>query len=271
MSFYAKLAAAWREVDSMLCVGLDPDLEKIPASLRDNPLPLFAFNKALIDATAPFACAYKPQFAYYAGQNRLADLAATMEYLRTRYPSKVTILDAKRGDIGSTAEMYAREAFEVFQADSVTVNPYMGGDTLEPFTQHTDKGVIVLCRTSNPGSGELQSLTVGESGEAVYETIARLAQGSWNRHRNLALVIGATYPEELARVREIAPDLPFLVPGVGAQGGDLAAVLRHGRTADGYGLLINSSRGVMYAGRGDDFAEAAATEARRLAEAMRQS
>jgi orotidine-5'-phosphate decarboxylase len=269
MSFYAKLASAWREADSMLCVGLDPDLSKIPAHLRRESLPLFSFNKALIDATAPFACAYKPQFAYYAGQDRLEDLAATMDYLRTQYPSKVSILDAKRGDIGSTALMYAKEAFEIFQADSVTVNPYMGGDTLEPFTSFTERGTIVLCRTSNPGSGELQSLALGGQNEALYETVARLAQSTWNTQRNLALVIGATYPEELKRVREIAPDLPFLVPGVGAQGGDLKAVLKHGRMADGYGLLINSSRGIMYAGGGEAFAEAAAAEAKRLTLAMR--
>lgn len=268
MSFYEKLAAAWSEVDSMLCVGLDPDLQRIPEHLRGEPQPLFAFNRALIEATAPYACAFKPQFAHYAGQDRLDELKATLDYLRERHPGKVTILDAKRGDIGSTAEMYAREAFEVYNADAVTVNPYMGGDTLAPFTAHRERGTIVLCRTSNPGSGEIQSLR--PDGEAIYETVARLANGPWNVRCNLALVVGATYPGELARVREIAPSMPLLVPGIGAQGGDLAAVLAAGRTNDGYGLLINSSRGIMYASPREDFAEAAATAARELAEAMRR-
>lgn len=269
MSFYAKLSAAWEETNSMLCVGLDPDLRRIPTHLRDQPQPLFAFNRALIDATAPFACAFKPQFAHYAGQGRLDELAATLAYLRERHPNKITILDAKRGDIGSTAEMYAREAFEVYDADAVTVNPYMGGDTLAPFTAYQDRGTIVLCRTSNAGSGEIQSLRTAEDDEMIYEKVARQANGPWNVRRNLALVVGATYPEELARVRELAPEMPLLVPGIGAQGGDLQAVLQAGRASDGHGLLINSSRGIMYAGSGADFAEAAANAAKQLAKAMR--
>ncbi len=269
MSFYAKLLAAWKDADSMLCVGLDPEIERLPLHLTRESQPLFAFNKALIDATAPFACAFKPQFAHYAGQGRLDELAATIDYIRNNYPGKVIILDAKRGDIGNTAKMYAREAFEIYQADAVTVNPYMGGDTLAPFTEYTDKGTIVLCRTSNTGSGELQSLRSSDHNEAIYETVARLAAGPWNARRNIALVVGATYPEELARVRSIAPDLPLLVPGIGAQGGDLESVLRAGRTADGYGLMINSSRGIIYAGQGEDFALAAAEAARELVEAMR--
>lgn len=254
----------------MLCVGLDPELARVPQHLHEEPQPLYAFNRALIDATAPYACAFKPQFAHYAGQGRLDELAATIRYLREAYPSKVVILDAKRGDIGSTARMYAKEAFEIYGADAVTVNPYMGGDTLAPFTDYTEHGTIVLCRTSNTGSGEIQSLRTAETNEAIYETVARLAAGPWNARRNLALVVGATYPKELARVRELAPDLPLLVPGVGAQGGDLDAVLAAGRAADGYGLLINSSRGIIYAGTGEDFAEAAAEAARSLAVAMRQ-
>jgi len=254
----------------MLCVGLDPELARVPQHLHEEPQPLYAFNRALIDATAPYACAFKPQFAHYAGQDRLDELAATIRYLREAYPTKVIILDAKRGDIGNTARMYAKEAFEIYGADAVTVNPYMGGDTLAPFTDYTDRGTIVLCRTSNTGSGEIQALRTKETNEAIYETVARLAAGPWNARRNLALVVGATYPKELARVRELAPDLPLLVPGVGAQGGDLDAVLAAGRTEDGYGLLINSSRGIIYAGTGEGFAKAAAEAAKTLAVAMRK-
>jgi len=267
MNFYDKLNRAWSSSQSSLCVGLDPDLTKIPGILKNEAKPLFAFNKAIIDATAEFACAFKPQFAYYAGQNRVDELLLTFEYLRENYPHIVTILDSKRGDIGTTAKMYAREAFEVFGADSVTVNPYMGGDTLAPFTDYTDRGVIVLCRTSNPGSGELQNLET--NGIPLYETVAKHAHGSWNQNNNLALVVGATYPDELARVRQLAPELPLLVPGVGAQGGNLAAVLRNGRTANGQGLLINSSRGIIYAGSGNDFADHAHTAAQTLVTQMR--
>lgn len=269
MKFYQKLQASWKSSKSLLCVGLDPDLNRIPDHLRSAEMPLFEFNRAIIDATAGYACAFKPQFAYYAGQGRLNELLATMEYLRENHPDKVSILDSKRGDIGSTATMYAREAFEIYQADAVTVNPYMGGDTLEPFTRYEDRGVIVLCRTSNPGSGELQTLKVG--GKAIYELVAEKASGSWNQYQNLALVIGATYPEELAHIRRIAPELPFLVPGIGAQGGDLQAVLKAGKTRDGTGLLINSSRGIIYAGQGQDFASAAANAAKSLVEAIRNS
>ena len=268
-TFREKLARAWTASGSMLCVGLDPDLDRVPAALRDGPQPLFAFNRAIIDATAPFACAYKPQFAHYAAVDRLDELKATLAYLREHHPAKVTILDAKRGDIGNTAVRYAREAFEIYGADAVTVNPYMGGDTIAPFSCDSTKGVFILCRTSNPGSGELQSLEV--NGEPVYQVVARRAAQVWNSNHNLGLVVGATYPAELAQVRAVAPTLPLLVPGIGAQGGDLQACLDCGRDATGYGLLINSSRGIIYAGEGDDFAAAAGTAARALAEAMQAS
>jgi orotidine-5'-phosphate decarboxylase len=267
MTFLEKLTAIWQAQDSMLCVGLDPDLDQLPAAVRYAPQPLFAFNRAIIDATAPYACAYKPQFAHYAAANRLDELAATFAYLREHHPRHLTILDAKRGDIGNTARHYAREAFGVYGADSVTVNPYMGGDTIAPFSADPTRGAFVLCRTSNPGSGELQSLEV--DGLPLFEIVARRAVEAWNGNRNLGLVVGATYPEELARVRALAPEMPLLVPGVGAQGGDLAAVLRHGRDARGHGLLINSSRGIIQASTRADFAAAAAAAARALVEAMR--
>lgn len=266
MTFAEKLRAVWTSTRSMLCVGLDPDLDRIPAALRGERQPLFAFNRAIIEATAPYVCAYKPQFAHYAAEDRLDELRATLRFIREKYPEKVTILDAKRGDIGNTAVRYAREAFQIYDADAVTVNPYMGGDTVAPFSHDGSRGVFVLCRTSNPGSGELQSLEV--NGRPLYEIVAQRAHEAWNTNRNLGLVVGATYPAELGRVRAVAPDMPLLVPGVGAQGGDLQAVLREGRDARGFGLLINSSRGIIYAGSGDDFAAQAAVAARELLRAM---
>lgn len=240
----------------MVCVGLDPQMDRLPACVRGEAKPFLTFNKRLIDATVEHACAYKPQFAYYAAENRLDELMETMDYLRQAAPGRVSILDAKRGDIGSTADQYALEAFSVYGADAVTVNPYMGGDTLIPFTRYTDKGVIVLCKTSNPGSAELQDLVL-EKGHPLFMEVARQAAGEWNRHDNLALVVGATYPDELARVRTVIGEMPLLVPGIGAQGGDLEATLQAGLRPDGWGLLINSSRGIIYASAGEDYAEAA--------------
>jgi len=266
MTFIEKLNTAWLERSSLLCVGLDPRMDRIPEHLRKTKHPFFEFNRAIIEATAGDACAYKPQFACYAAADRLADLRMTMEFLRTEFPQHVTILDAKRGDIGSTADEYAREAFDIYDADAVTVNPYMGGDTLEPFTRHADRGVIVLCKTSNPGSGELQGLKIG--GRPLYEHVAERAAGPWNAHRNIALVVGATWPEELARVRRIVGDMPLLVPGIGAQGGDLEATLDAGLTAARTGLLINSSRGIIFAGAGKDFASDAGVAARALNESI---
>lgn len=266
MTFLNQLQSAWEQTQSMVCVGLDPQLDRLPAAVRAEKQPFLAFNKRIIDATLPYACAYKPQFAYYAAENRLDELLGTMAYLRAAAPGRVLILDAKRGDIGSTADQYAREAFEVYGADAVTVNPYMGGDTLEPFSRSAHKGVIVLCKTSNPGSAELQDLVL-QGGHPLYLEVARRAAQDWNRNNNLCLVVGATYPNELARIRAAVGDMPLLVPGIGAQGGDLVATLRAGLRADGWGLLINSSRGILYASRDADFAAAAARAARELSEA----
>jgi orotidine-5'-phosphate decarboxylase len=268
MSFIDKLKNAWEASGSMVCVGLDPQLDRLPACVRSENKPFLEFNKRIIDATAEHACSYKPQFAYYAAENRLDELLETMAYLRSAAPGCVAILDSKRGDIGSTADQYAREAFEVYGADAVTVNPYMGGDTLIPFTKYADKGVIVLCKTSNPGSAELQDLQL-EKGHPLYMEVARKAADSWNGNENLALVVGATYPSELARIREVIGDIPLLVPGIGAQGGDLEATLKAGLTKAGWGLMINSSRGILYASDGDDFAEAAGKAACDLKEACR--
>lgn len=263
MSFYEKLQASWTATDSLVCVGLDPDLNRIRKCLPDADRPFEAFGCAIVDATAEHACAFKPQFAHYAAAGRLDELKATIRYIRERHPQLLVILDFKRGDIGSTAAYYAQEGYEVYGADAVTLNPYMGGDTLEPFTGYLDKGAFVLCKTSNPGSDELQALELAAGGP-LYLHVARCAAGSWNSNRNLGLVVGATYPEELALVRKAAPALPFLVPGIGAQGGDLEATIRAGLDAEGRGLLINSSRGILYAEEGPGFATAAAQAAERL-------
>ncbi len=255
MNFITKLELAQQKNNSLLCVGLDPVMERLPPLCRQKKEPFLSFNRALIAATANLVCAYKPQIAHYAACGAEAELLATIRYIKENYPDIPVILDAKRGDIGSTAEKYALEAFERYQADAVTVNPYLGGDSLEPFLRYAEKGVVILCRTSNPGGADLQGLMV--EGEALYLKLARLAAGVWNKNGNILLVVGATWPEELARVREIVGDIPLLVPGVGAQGGDVAAVLDAGLDRRGLGLVINSSRGIIYASSGDDFAVAA--------------
>ena len=238
----------------MLCVGLDPDPAKIPAHL-EGPDAIFRFCADIADATADLACAFKPQIAYFAAIGAEAQLEKLCEHIRTNHPQVVLILDAKRGDIGPTAERYAHEAFVRYEADAVTVNPYLGTDSLEPFLAHTGKGVIVLCRTSNPGSGDLQMLTT--DGRPMYQHVAHMAADQWSKMGEVALVVGATYPAELATVRSIVGDMPLLVPGIGAQGGDVVATVNAGATANGTGMMINSSRAILYASSGDDFAHAA--------------
>jgi len=260
-SFTLSLKQAWRRADSLLCVGLDPDPAKLPAHLRGKADATFQFCRAIVDATADLVCAFKPQIAYFAAQRAEDQLEALINHIHERHPGIPVVLDAKRGDIGSTAEQYAREAFERYKADAVTVNPYMGFDSIEPWLAHEGRGVLLLCRTSNPGGADLQSLEVDQEGpggpERLYERVARLAAGSWNRGGELGLVVGATVPAELARVRALAPNLPLLVPGIGAQGGDVAATVQAGSNADRTGMLINSSRAILYAGKGEDFATAA--------------
>jgi orotidine-5'-phosphate decarboxylase len=255
MTFMQKLDRIWQKNNSLVCVGLDPDLHKLPACLTGKPDAIFQFNKGIIDATHDLVCCYKPQAAYYAAFSADDQLKMTIDYIRATYPEVPVILDVKRGDIGSTAEMYAREAFERYNADALTVNPYMGTDNLKPFLDHADRGVIILCRTSNPSSCELQELV--SNGKTIYEHVAVLARDKWNYNRNAALVIGATFPEELSKIRAICPDMPFLVPGVGAQGGDVRKVVECGSTKAGTGLMINSSRGIIYADKTEKFAEGA--------------
>jgi orotidine-5'-phosphate decarboxylase len=259
-SFTLSLKQAWRRAGSLLCVGLDPDPARLPAHLRGKADATFQFCRAIVDATADLVCAFKPQIAYFAAQRAEDQLEALIDHIHTRHPGIPVVLDAKRGDIGSTAEQYAREAFERYKADAVTVNPYMGFDSIEPWLAHAGRGVFLLCRTSNPGGADLQSLEVGERNgglERLYERVARLAASSWNQGGELGLVVGATVPAELARVRELAPELPLLVPGIGAQGGDVASTVQAGSSTDGTGMLINSSRAILYAGSGEDFTAAA--------------
>jgi orotidine-5'-phosphate decarboxylase len=262
MNFVQRLERAWAAGDTLLCVGLDPDPARLPKHLAAAGHPLFEFGRAIVDATADLVCAFKPQVAYYAAARAEVQLEMTIAHIRRHYPGIPVILDAKRGDIGSTAEMYAREAFERYQADAVTVNPYLGFDALAPFLQHADKGVIVLCRTSNPGARDVQDLE--SKGRKLYQVIAEKAAREWNASGNVLLVVGATYPEELRQIRAIVGDMPLLVPGVGAQGGDVAAVVANGATAAGTGLVISTSRAVLYAGGGEDYAAAARSAAQKL-------
>jgi orotidine-5'-phosphate decarboxylase len=263
MGFVDKLNRAWKANRSLVCVGLDPDSSRFPRVIEQTDEPIFEFNKAIIDATHDLVCAYKPQIAYYAAEAAEGQLESTIAYIKGTYPDVPIILDAKRGDIGSTAQMYATEAFERYAADAVTVNPYLGFDSLEPFLAYKDRGVIALCRTSNPGAADLQDMKV-DGDTPLYEKVAKLAAGKWNPHGNLLLVVGATWPEQLAKVRSIVGDMPLLVPGVGAQGGDVASLVKAGQTTAGTGLIINSSRAILYASSSDDFAAAARRETERL-------
>ena len=267
--FIETLGHAWDRNDSLLCIGLDPEIERFPQAIRAQPSPIFQFNRAIIDATADLVCAYKPQFAHYAAYEAEDQLERTIEYIHRVHPGIPVILDAKRGDIGNTAERYAIEAFERYGADAVTVNPYLGGDSLEPFLRHAERGVLILCRTSNPGAGDLQDLRVG--GRPLYQVVAELAARRWNARGNCLLVVGATYPRELAEVRALVGDMPLLVPGVGAQGGDVEQVVKSGRTHAGTGLIVSSARALLYASQGTDFAPAARAATDRLRDRINAS
>lgn len=267
MHFIEALKARWQSAGTLLCVGLDPDPAKFPAKFAADPDALFAFCRDIADATAMYACAFKPQIAYFAAHDGGEDaLKRLIAHLHGAHPGVPVVLDAKRGDIGSTADRYAAEAFDRFAADAVTLNPYMGHDSAQPFLSRADRGCIFLCHTSNPGARDFQELEVTGEGaaEPLYRRIARTIAGGWNGHGNCALVVGATFPGELREIRAIVGDMPLLIPGIGAQGGDVEAVVRNGATADGTGLMVSSSRGILYASQGDDYAQAAAAAARAL-------
>lgn len=262
-SFSNKLNTIWQKTNSYLCVGLDPDVRRVPKHLTTLKNPVFEFNKQIIEATHDMVCSYKPQLAYYSGQGLEDQLHLTLEFLRSHCAHIPVVLDAKRGDIGSTAEMYAREAFEVYKADAVTVNPYMGLETVEPFLVDKNKGVFVLCKTSNLGSGQYQNLKTVE-GATLFELVAKHVHERGVKQSGIGLVVGATHIEDLKSVRAIAPNAWLLVPGVGEQGGSVEEVVRHGRAKSGHGLLINSSRGIIYAGNEKDFAQKAREAAKKI-------
>ena len=269
-TFNQQLQSAWASQGSMLCVGFDPDPKRLPPSFQGKPEGIFEFCREIADATADLVCSFKPQFAYFASQRAEAQLEKLIRHLKNQYPHIPVILDSKRGDIGSTAEHYALEAFERYGADAVTVNPYMGFDTIEPYLKHAGKGVIVLCRTSNTGGSDLQFLNVS-SGEPLYLHVAKLASKQWNSSGQISLVVGATFPEEIAKVRTIVGDMPLLIPGIGAQGGDIGATIKAGRIPNtpGTGMIINSSRAILYASTGSDFAQAARDVAQSTRDALR--
>ena len=270
-TFNQQLQSVWASQGSMLCIGFDPDPKRLPSSLQGNAEGIYEFCREIADATADLVCAFKPQFAYFASQRAEAQLEKLIKHLKDKYPHIPVILDSKRGDIGSTADHYALEAFDRYGADAVTVNPYMGFDTIEPYLKHAGKGVIVLCRTSNPGGSDLQFLNVAPNGEPLYLHVAKLAAQQWNSSGQISLVVGATFPEEIAKVRAIVGDMPLLIPGIGAQGGDIDATVSAGKVTNkpGTGMIINSSRAILYASSGVDFAQAARAVAMSTRDALR--
>jgi orotidine-5'-phosphate decarboxylase len=263
MTFLELLKHATERQRSVLCVGLDPEPAKFPVHLSGKSDTIYEFCARIVDATSDLVCAFKPQIAYFAAHRAEAQLEQLIAHIRRVAPTIPVILDAKRGDIGSTAEQYAIEAFERYGADAVTLSPFMGFDSIEPYVKRHGKGAFLLCRTSNPGGDDLQTRRLADiAGQPrLFEHLAQLAQGPWNLNGQLGLVVGATYPDEIARVREIAPSLPLLIPGVGAQGGDAAATLKAGLRKDGElisgPIIVNSSRAILYASQGEDFAQAA--------------
>lgn len=264
MNFFQRLHHAWQHQQSLLCVGLDPDPTRFPAPLaalaEENPVQAIeTFCLGIMEATAPYCSAFKPQIAYFASNRAEAALERLSVVARDRYPHHIWLLDAKRGDIGSTAEHYAKEAYDRYQADAVTVSPYMGTDSLAPYLKFESRGIFVLCRTSNAGGDDFQMLKTEH--RPLYLEVARQASERWNQHEQVGLVVGATYPREIDSVRQVAKTLPFLIPGIGAQGGDLVATVKAGKTADG-GMLINSSRAILYADSTHQWQQAAATVAK---------
>ncbi|MAI16169.1 MAG: orotidine-5'-phosphate decarboxylase [Gammaproteobacteria bacterium] len=257
-SFHERLRRSWQQSGSLLCVGIDPDLDRIPQHLAAADKPYLQFGKAIIEATAPYVCAFKPQAAHFAAVGREQELAELITFAQTNYPDIPVILDAKRGDVGGTAKLYALEAFERYNADAVTVSPYLGKDSLDPYFAFAERGIVVLCRTSNPGSDWLQNSPDNEP--PTYLRVAKQIS-EWDVADQCMLVMGATYPDELAKVRAVVGNLPLLVPGVGAQGGSIEEVLRCGLDAHGTGLVISSSRSIIFADQGPNYADAAAAAA----------
>lgn len=264
-AFLDQLRAAQARANSLLCVGLDPLATRLPAGCSRDAAGMLAFCRTIVEATADLVCAFKPQIAYFAAAGAERELELLIAHIRQAAPGVPVILDAKRGDIGTTAQQYAREAFERYGADALTLSPFMGFDSVTPYMEYRDKGLFLLCRTSNPGGDDLQNLHLASPAThpRVYEHVAKLAAGPWNHTGQMGLVVGATYPEEIARVRALAPALPLLIPGIGAQGGDAAATVRAGLPSAKSGpIVVNSSRAILYASSGSDFAQAARAAAR---------
>jgi len=260
----AKLDRSTKKNNSLLCVGLDPAFDKLPLSMQQKKHPFFEFNKAIIDATYELVCAYKPNAAFYEarGEEGIAELKMTCDYLRKYYPEIFIILDAKRGDIGSTNAGYVEFIYDYLGVDAVTLHPYLGSESLQPFLDRIDKAAIILCRTSNPGAGEFQDLLLGK--EKLYTHVAKIVITTWNANNNCMLVVGATYPEELREVRKISGDMTFLVPGIGAQGGDIKSTVQAGLNSQKAGMIISASRSIIYASSGKDSIEKAREEAKKL-------
>ncbi len=267
--FVALLEQHWQR-DNFVCVGLDSDYNSLPPAVKAKSSieeALFVFNREIIDATHDLVCAYKPNSAFYEaqGDEGLRALTKTVRYIKETYPSIPVILDAKRADIGSTNLGYVTAAFDRIGVDAITVHPYLGKEALAPFLARKEKGIIVLAKTSNPGAGEFQDLPVGEAQEPLYLVVARQVATNWNTNGNCALVVGATYPAELQRVRAVVGDMPILIPGIGAQGGEVGATVTAGKDSRGWGMIINAARSIIFASKGNDFAQAA----RRAAEQLR--
>jgi orotidine-5'-phosphate decarboxylase len=275
MTFLEQLQGAERQNGSLLCVGLDPEPSKFPAGMKGEARKIYDFCAQIVDATADLAIAFKPQIAYFAAHRAEDQLEKLMEHMRRNAPHVPVILDAKRGDIGATAEQYAKEAFERYGADAVTLSPFMGFDSVQPYLKYHGKGAFLLCRTSNPGGDDLQNqrLASVEGQPLLYEHVAKLAQGPWNLNGQLGLVVGATYPAEIERVRSLAPTLPLLIPGVGAQGGDAVATIKagykHTQGVTTGAVIVSSSRAILYASSANDFAQAARQEAMRTRDVLR--
>ncbi len=266
--FVSMLEQCWQQ-DNFVCIGLDSDYEQLPASVKQAGSvegALFNFNRAIIDATHDLVCAYKPNAAFYEaqGDEGLRALIRTVQYIKRSYSHIPVILDAKRADIGSTNTGYVRAAFDIVGVDAITVHPYLGKEALLPFLERKEKGIIVLVKTSNPGAGELQDLPVGDAQEPLYQVVARHVAANWNTNGNCGIVVGATYPADLQNVRAIVGDMPILIPGIGAQGGEIEATVRAGKDSRGWGMIINASRSIIFASRGSDFAAAAREAAARL-------
>ncbi len=264
MNFQSKLQEVSKKNNSLLCVGLDSDINKLPDYIKVSDNPQFEFNKAIIEATHDLVCAYKPNSAFYEaeGKEGIEQLRKTIHYLKEKYPEIPVILDAKRADIGSTNEGYVKFAYDYLGVDAITLHPYLGREALKPFLEKRDKEVFILCRTSNPGAGEFQDLMI--NGKPLYQVVAEKVAKEWNYYSNCGLVVGATYPDELDIVRHIVGNCPILIPGIGAQGGDVEKTVKAGVDNDGQNALINSSRGIIFASNNRDFAKRAREEAERL-------